>query len=208
LKMTFTDMQLVLDKAAHLLADANKAREADAKKAREGAKEATMFQDVLSWVQSSRETLMLGTGPDEIQIAGHRFPANAHVPKAAYALSYSYSWAAAPVSKLELDLRDYAGRLSVSGTAVEQLEAISAALESDLSKHSATGGDTVRFVVVGIIFSILLMSLVIGGTYCVYERQWRYLGVPILSIIGLVLLGTLPLKDLLPGFGVYQGEAS
>jgi hypothetical protein len=85
----------------------------------------------------------------------------------AYALSYSYSWAEAPVSKLELDLRDYARRLSVSGTAVDQVEAISAALERDLSQHSATGADTVRFVLTGIISSILLMSLGIGGTYCV-----------------------------------------
>jgi hypothetical protein len=59
------------------------------------------------------------------------------------------------------------GPMSVSGTAVDQVEAISAALERDLSQHSATGGDTVRFVLTGIISSILLMSLGIGGTYCV-----------------------------------------
>jgi hypothetical protein len=53
----------------------------------------------------------------------------------------------------------------VSGTAVDQVEAISAALERDLSQHSVTGGDTVRFVLTGIISSILLMSLGIGGTY-------------------------------------------
>jgi hypothetical protein len=66
-----------------------------------------------------------------------------------------------------LDLRDYARRLSVSGTAVDQVEAISAALERDFSQYSATGGDTVRFVLTGIISSILLMLLGIGGTYCV-----------------------------------------
>lgn len=54
----------------------------------------------------------------------------------------------------------------MSGTAVDQVEATSAALERDLSQHSATGGDTVRFVLTEIISSILLMSLGIGGTYC------------------------------------------
>jgi hypothetical protein len=202
LKMTFTDMQLVLDKAAHLVADANK--EAEAK-----AKEAKGPQQLLFLFQSSpRETLTLGTGPDEIQIAGHRFPANARVPKAAYALSYSYSWAETPVSKLELDLRDYERRLSVSGMAVDQVEAISAALEGDLSQHSAIGGDAVRYFGMLIVGFILLGSLVFGGTYCIYERQWRYLGVPILSFVGLVLLFTLPLKELFTGFAVYQGEPS
>src|SRR5437762_2047573 len=125
LKMTFTDMQLVLDKAAHLLADANK-------EAKEQAKKAKRPEELFFFQLSPRETLTLGTGPDEIQIAGHRFPANAHVPKAAYALSYSYSWAEAPVSKLELDLRDYGRRLSVTGTAVDQVQAISAALEGEI----------------------------------------------------------------------------
>jgi hypothetical protein len=160
LKMTFTDMQSVLDKAAHLIADANKeAKEADkAKRPLE-----------LIFLQSSpRETLTLGTGPDEIQIAGHRFPANARVPKAAYALSYSYSWAEAPVSKLELDLRDYARRLSVSGTAVDQIEAISAAVEGDLSQHSAIGGDAVRYFGMLIVGFALLTCLVIGAAYCIY----------------------------------------
>jgi hypothetical protein len=116
---------------------------------REQAKKAKRPDEL--FFQLSPETLTLGTGPDEIQIAGHSFPANPRVPKAAYALSYSYSWAEAPVSKLELDLRDYARPLSVSGTAVDQVEAISAALERDLSQHSAIGGDTVRFVLTGII---------------------------------------------------------
>ena len=207
LKMTFVDMQLVLDKAATLLADANR----EAKEAKEAkVKQAKGFEAISSFFQSSpRETLTLGTGADEIEIAGHRFPTNARVPKAAYAFSYSYSWGDMPVSKLELDLRDYARRLSVSGTAVNQVEAISAAIEGDLLQHSATGGDTLRYVVIFLGVFIFSALLVIGGVYCVLEHQWRYIGVPIVSLIGLVvLLITVPLKDFLPGFAVYQGEAS
>jgi hypothetical protein len=114
LKISFPDMQSILAKAANLLSDAN----VNAPKKKE-----FFF----------RETLRLGTEPDQIQIAGHSFPANARLPKAAYTLSYSYEWTDAPVSKLELDLRDFSRSLTVSGTAVDHVEAISAALERDLS---------------------------------------------------------------------------
>jgi hypothetical protein len=206
LKMSFTDMQFVLDKAAHLLSDANKAAsEANEAKTKEGKNRPELF---LFRQSSAREALTLGTGPDEIKIEGHRFPANARVPKAAYALSYSYSWAEVPVSKLDLDLRDYGRRLSVTGTAVDQVEAISAALEADLSQHSAIGGNTVRSLGSLIIGYALLVSLVVSGAYCIYERQWRFLGVPIFSLLGLALLFVLPLREVFAGFALYQGEPS
>jgi hypothetical protein len=189
LKISFTDMQSALDKAANLLSSANV----------EAPKKKEFY---------FRETLTLGTGPDQIEIAGHSFPANARVPKAAYALSYSYSWPDAPVSRLQLDLGDFTRRLTVSGTAVDQVEAISAALERDLSQHSAIGGAMLRQPAGYLMFAILLISLVYGGGYCIAERQWRALGVPIFSFIGLVLLFALPFNDLLAGFAVYQGDPS
>jgi hypothetical protein len=203
LKISFTDMQLVMDKAAHLLADANKeAKEAKAKEAK--GREALAF-----FLQSSpRETLTLGTGPDEIKIAGHSFPPSAHIPKAAYALSYSYSWTDAPVSTLRLDFGDFTRRLTVSGTSVDQVEAIAAALERDLSQHSAIGGAMLRQVTGYVVFGILLISLVYGGGYCIAERRWRILGIPIFSLLGLVLLFALPFQDLFAGFAVYQGDPS
>jgi hypothetical protein len=190
LKISLTDMQFALEKAANLLSDTN----------RDGGKKP---KDIFL-----RETLRLGTGPDEIEVAGHSFPANAYVPKAAYALSYSYSWTDAPVSRLQLDLGDYTRRLSVSGTAVDQVEAISAALERDLSQNSAIGGDMVRTVGGGLLFLILVMSLLMSGSFCFVERQWRLLGMPIFSLVGLVLLFTLPFRDIFAGFAVYQGETS
>src|SRR5437867_4988785 len=118
LKISFDDMQSLLDKAANLLSSSNV-----------GAPKKKEFY--------FRETLTLGTEPDQIEIAGHSFPANARLPKAAYELSYSYSWTDAPVSRLQLDLRDSLSRLTVSGTEVDQVEAICAALERDLLQHSA-----------------------------------------------------------------------
>ena len=75
-------MQFALEKAANLLSNAN----------RDGGKKP---KDIFL-----SESLRVGTGPDEIEVAGQSFPANAHVPKAAYALLYSYSWTDAPVSRL------------------------------------------------------------------------------------------------------------
>ena len=121
LKISFVDMQSILEKATNSLSDANV----------NAPREKEFF---------FRETLTLGNEPDQIEIAGHSFPANARLPKAAYPLSYSYSWTDAPVSKLQLDLRDFSSRLTVSGTAVDQVEAISAALERDLLQHSAPLG--------------------------------------------------------------------
>jgi hypothetical protein len=189
LKISFADMQSILEKAANLLSDAN----VNAPKKKE-----FFF----------RETLTLGKEPDQIEIAGHSFPANARLPKAAYPLSYSYSWTDALVSKLQLDLRDSLSRLTLSGTAVDQVDAISAALERDLSQHSSFGGTMVRMVGGMLAFAIFLLSLVMGGTYCIVERQWRALGMPIFSIIGLVLLFALPFGDILAGFAIYQGESS
>jgi hypothetical protein len=201
LKMSFSDMQLALEKAANLLADANK-------EAKERAKKATAFEELLSFQRSPSETLTLGTGPQEIKIEGHSFPANARLPKAAYALSYLYLWKGAPVSRFQLDLGDYTRRLSVSGTSVDQVEAISAALERDLSQYSATGGATMRQLAGPSIGIILLGTLLFSGAYCILERRWRFLGMPILSLVGLMLLLALPLQDLFAGFAVYQGDPS
>jgi hypothetical protein len=189
LKISFADMQSILEKAANLLSDAN----VNAPKKKE-----FFF----------RETLTLGTEPDQIEIAGHSFPANARLPKAAYELSYDYSWTDAPVSKLKLDFGDFRRRLTVSGTAVDQVDAISAALERDLSQHSSIGGDMVRIWGGGLLFMILSMSLIISVAYCITQRQWRALGMPIFSLVALVLLFALPFKDLLAGFAVYQGDPS
>jgi len=190
LKISFTDMQSVLEKGAHLLSDANR---------EEGKKTKDIYLT---------ETLELGTGPDEIKIAGRTFPENARIPKAAYALSYSYSWSGAPVSSLELDLRDYGRRLRVTGVAVDQVEAISAALERDLSQYSAVAGDLVRSFGSLIIGFALLFALMFGWALCVSARQWRFIGIPIFSLVGLILLFVLPLREVFAGFAVYQGEPS
>jgi hypothetical protein len=57
-------------------------------------------------------------------------------------------------------------------------------------------------------FIALILVLLISGAYCITEREWRFLGIPIFSLLGLVLLFALPFEDILAGFAVYQGDPS
>jgi len=128
--------------------------------------------------------------------------------QAAYALSYHYSWPGAPVSGLELDLRDHGNTLRVTGPTVEQVETISAGIERELVQHSATDGYVLRSTGRLVIGIVLLVVLMVGLTICFSARQWGFLGIPILSFVGLILLFVLPLDELFAGFAVYQGDPS
>lgn len=190
LKISLGDMQAILESVANLLSDAN----------RNGGKKP---KDIYL-----NETLRLGTGPDEVKIVGHAFPENTRIPKAAYSLSYSYSWTGAPVSSVELDLRDYGNELRVAGPVVEQVEAISTTLEHDLAKHSAFGGFAARSFGGLVLFILFTVLLAIGWQLCVTQRQWRFAGILIFSVAGLVLMYALPFREIFPGFAIYQGEPS
>lgn len=74
LKISFADMQSILETAANLLSSDN---------VNPPKKKEIYF----------RETLRLGTGADEIQVAGHSFPTNARLPNGApWECPYFRSW--------------------------------------------------------------------------------------------------------------------
>lgn len=188
LKMSFSDLQAILTKTFNLLSTANG--------------QATKKEYL-------REELTVGAGSDELVVAGHAFPPSARVPKAIFRLSYSYSWSDAPVSSLRLDLADYTRRLTVSGSAADEVEAICASLERDISEHAAVmGGALFRNASGGCLFALLVTCFLWTGTYCIAERRWRLLGMPICSLIGLLLLVLLPFDEFLAGFAAYQGESA
>ena len=188
LKTSFSDLEAALTKAFNLLATAN--GQAPNK-------------------ESLRETLTVGAGSDELEVAAHTLPLSARVPKVAYRLSYSYLWSEAPVSSLRLDLGDSTRRLAVSGSAADQGEAICTSLERDLSEHSAiVGGAEFRFISEYIFGMVLVICLLYTAAYCIVERRWRLLGMPIFSFLGLLLLFLLPFDEFFPGFAVYQGDPS
>jgi len=190
LKMNFNDLEAVLTKAFNLLSTAN--GQSDKK-------------------EYLGEKLTVEAGSDELEVAGHAFPMSARVPKVFYKLSYSYSWSSwsdAPVSNLRLDSGDRTRRLAVSGSAADQVEAISTSLERDLSEHASMGGSDFRFFWGSLLAISLVFSLLLTGAYCIVERRWRMLGMPIFSLLGLLLLFLLPLGEWFSGFAVYRGESS
>ena len=59
------------------------------------------------------------------------------------------------------------------------------------------------------IIAIVLLTLLAAGIgICFAERQWGFVGVPIFSALGLVLLFVLPFREVFAGFAVYQGDPS
>lgn len=188
LKMTFEELDAALAKAYNLLGSAN---------------------SQASNKDQARETLTLRSGPDEIEIQGHAFPPDVRLPKVAFRASYSYSLPDAPVSTLRLSLDDAFRQITVSGTAADQVEAICSSLERDLSAHAvAFGGSLFRGMVGYLLATVLMTSFIISGTYCIAERRWRALGMPLFSLLGFALLLALPFDELLAGFAVYKGDSS
>jgi hypothetical protein len=102
-------------------------------------------------------------------------------------------------------LGDYSRRVSVSGKAADQVEAISNQLENDLLRHATVIGGAKFRNLAGVCLSVaLLISLIVSGAYCWKTGEYSALGMPICSALGLVLLFRLPWDRYLSGFALYQ----
>jgi hypothetical protein len=154
---------------------------------------------------SIRESVTLGVGGKEIEIPHFSLASSVAFPTVVYRFSYTYYRPDKPISSVTIDLSDYSRRVSVSGEAADQVEAISNLLEKDLLGHStAIGGATFRRVA-GVCLSLtLLASLIVSSAYCWKTVRYNALGMPICSALGLMLLFRLPWDRYLPGFALYQ----
>jgi hypothetical protein len=102
-------------------------------------------------------------------------------------------------------LGDYSRRLSVSGGAADQVEALSALLENDLRRYSTWIGGAVFRKTAGVCLSVVLLAtLVISSAYYWNSRRYTAWGMPICSALGLLLLLFVPWNRFLPGFALYQ----
>ena len=110
-----------------------------------------------------------------------------------------------PVSSVTIDLGDYSRRVSVTGQAADQVEALSTFVEKDLLHYSTViGGATFRRVV-GVCLTLgLLASLGVSGAYWLRTRAYNALGMLICSAVGLLLVLIVPWHSYLPGFALYQ----
>jgi hypothetical protein len=188
LKLSYEELSRLLEKAHNLLSTAN--AQADKR-------------------EYLREKITLAAGSDKIEISGFALDSTTRLPKAAYSFSYSYYWSDAPLSSFQMDFGDYSRRITVSGTEGDQVEAICSALERDCLEHSVfIGGSLFRALAGNFLLIGLIVSLTLTAAYCIVERRWRALGMPLCSLIALVMLLTLPFEELLAGFAVYRGNAS
>jgi hypothetical protein len=156
----------------------------------------------------ARESVKLGIRGHEIEIPHFSLASSVAFPRELFGFSYTYGRPDKPISSVTIDLGDYSRRVSVSGEAADQVEAISNILENDLLHHStAIGGATFRRVA-GVCLSLtLLASLIVTSAYCWKTRQYAAFGMPIFSAVGLVLLFRLPWDRYLPGFALYQSNS-
>jgi hypothetical protein len=154
---------------------------------------------------SARESVKLGVRGHQIEIPHLSLASSVAFPRELFSFSYTYRHPDKPISSIAIDLGDYSRRVSVTGEAADQVEAISKSLENDLLQYStAIGGATFRRVV-GVCLSVaLLVSLGLTGIYWWRSRACNALGMLICSAVGLLVVLLLPWHRFLPGFALYQ----
>ena len=187
--LSFTDLEGILEKTSKLLSTANAQSEQ---------------------MNYMRKKITISTGNTKVELKGHSlFAHGAKLPEAAYSLSYSYYLDDGSVSDVTLDFYDYSRRLSVSGSSPEQVDSIFTSLEKDLLYYSTSiGGTEFRNFAAFFLFMLLFISLILTGMYCWINKRPRAIGMPILSLLVLVLLLVLPFDKILPGFAIYNGDPS
>jgi hypothetical protein len=153
----------------------------------------------------ARESVKLGVRGHEIEIPHFSGASSVAFPRELFRFSYAYHQPDKPISSVTIDLGDYSRRVSVTGEAAEQVEAISNLVEMDLLRHStAIGGATFRWVA-GVCLTVgPLTSLGLSGAYWLHTRAHSALGMLICSAIGLLLVLLVPWHRYLPGFALYQ----
>jgi hypothetical protein len=152
-----------------------------------------------------RESVKLGVRGKEIEIPHFSLASSVAFPKEVFRFSYTYHRPNKPISSVTIDLGDSSRRVSVSGEAADQVEAISKVLENDLRRYSTViGGAKFRRVAGACLLVALMMLLMVSSAYCWNTRRYSALGMPICSTLGVLLVLLVPWDRYLPGFALYQ----
>jgi hypothetical protein len=195
IRLSDTELQKEIDKISNLIRLAN----------------AGVTKGYIS-LKGYKEGVTFVSGKTKIEISGHRFlSAEVGIPKASYGFQYDYHafFEEAPITVVSLDFRDEFRTIRITGNSPDQVDAIFSTIESDFAEYSTfIGGSGNRVTGEIILLYLFSMGLIGGLIYCVKSKKTRHIGIPISSAIGLILIFTLPFKDILAGFAVYRGEAS
>ena len=153
---------------------------------------------------SARESVKIGVRGHEIEIPHFSLASSVAFPKEVFKFSYTYKQPDKPVSSVTIDLGDYSRRVSVTGQAADQVEALSTFVEKDLLHYStAIGGATFRQVA-GVCLSLTFLTSLIVSAYWWNTRTYSALGMLVCSGLGLLLLLLVPWHRYLAGFAMYQ----
>jgi hypothetical protein len=155
--------------------------------------------------ESARESVKLGVRGREIEIPHFSLASSVAFPKELFKFVYIYNQPDKPISSVIIDFGDDSRRVSVTGKAADQVEAISSLIERDLLRYSTPIGGTTFRHVAGLCLSVgLLISVGLSGAYWWHTRGYDALGMLICSTVGLLLVLLLPWHRYLPGFALYQ----
>jgi len=184
LKLAAADLDSILLKAQSLIAAAN---------------------GPSSEQDSARESVKLGVHGKEVEIPHFSLASSVAFPRELFRFCYTYYRPNKPISSVTLDFSDYSRRVSVTGQAADQVEAISKVLEKDLLHYSTRIGGAMFRRVAGICLMITLQaSLGLSSAYWWNTRSYSALGMLVCSVLGLLLLILVPWHRYLPGFALYQ----
>lgn len=189
LRISFPDLQNILNKAASLMATAN------------------------SGVGSKleREQVSLYEGGQRVTISGHAFNAERmRLPQAIDHLEYS-AWASepAPVRRIEISLQDFSRTLLVEGLSPDQVDALFSTLRDDLmSASSVIGGPFQRFFILYVFMGMLIINMFFTLIEWIKSKKRPSVPPLVFTVICLIIVLALPVNEIFEGFSAIPGDAS
>jgi hypothetical protein len=188
LRISFEELQNILNKAASLMRTAN------------------------ALTSIKYEKMTMGKGELTIAMSGYRLDDNlAKIPKSLDSFEYTarVSEDIAPVTSVKLSFADYQRTLSIDGQSPDQVDAVFAALRDEISRLSTPfGGSTIRFMLgFPAMYCLVLALLGLALFGFVHSRYVVLLPISII-VMFLAALIFLPINDLFSGFSVVHGDAS
>jgi hypothetical protein len=154
---------------------------------------------------SIRERVKLAVGGHQIEIPHFSLASSVAFPNEIFGFSYEYYRGHEPISSVTIDLGDSSRRFSVSGKSAVKVEALSNLLANEFHGHSVPiGGTKFRHVAGACLSTVFLTSLMICTAYCLKNRRYSALGMPICSLLGFLLLLLVPWSRFFSGFVLYQ----
>lgn len=187
LRISFSELQSVLDKGASLISAAN--------------------GSTPLW----REELELKKNELRVKITGHQLnPEGVNVPNNIDSFEYiALTREPSPITRVSMSFSDYKRFMLVEGYSPEQVDAVLSALREDLTKMSTSIGGINHKLYFGALpkFILIIFTLLLGISW--FQARSNTILLPIsICVVFLTVLFIMPIDDFLAGFSAVKGNAS